>query len=258
MYAPLKKIARKHGLYLDYKHVRPARGNKKKVAWTDYRSNIHDLDYVLENGGSETTIGSSSAFIETAWRWYTRHFRNKAQLLRSRRHYPFLGVVLAGVFTEGSLQQLRSHGFSILYFPYETICRVFAAVGIDPAFDENTSDAELQDKFDAYESLAHKKKTRIVSTLMQLRKADLDNFLSGLETALKRTIEKIYIVALHGSTAEVASVHDTVAFIEEYPEDSLADGFVRYEINVEYSNKDKIIGSFGDKRTAIEFLHGMH
>lgn len=267
MHAPLKKIAKRHGLYLDFKHERAARGNKKKVAWTDHRGNVHDLDYVLENGGSESMVGSPAAFIETAWRRYTKHSRNKAQEIQGAvtplaqtysKHYPFLGVVLAGVFTEGSLQQLRSHGFSILYFPLEAICQAFAAVRIDAAFDETTSDAELQAKVDAYELLPKKQKKRILSTLIRLRKADLDDFLFDLEKALKRTIEKIYVVALHGPRAELVSVHDAVAFIEEYSEGDPARGFVRYEINVEYSNGDKITGSFGDKRTAIDFLHGMH
>jgi hypothetical protein len=76
---PLMRIARRHGLYLDFKHPRKARGNKRKVCWTDHKGNKHDLDYVLEFGGSETVIGKPKAFIESAWRRYTKHSRNKAQ-----------------------------------------------------------------------------------------------------------------------------------------------------------------------------------
>jgi len=267
IHAPLKRVAREHGLYLDYKHQRRARDDKWKVAWTDHRGNVHDLDYVFEKGGSETTIGSPQAFIESAWRRYTKHSRNKAQEIQGAigplaetysEHYPFLGVVLAGVFTDGSLQQLRSHGFSILYLPYETICRAFAAVGIDAAFDEQTPDRELQAKVDAWVSLPDKDKNKVVSALKRSRKAEIHAFLSDLEMALKRTIERIYIVALHGPGMEVASIDAAVAFVEGYSEDKPARGFVRYEINVQYSNGDTITGSFSDKRTAIEFLHGLH
>lgn len=54
VYGPLKAVADKHGLYLDYRHPRAARGDKRKVAWPDDRGNTHELDYVLEQGGSET------------------------------------------------------------------------------------------------------------------------------------------------------------------------------------------------------------
>jgi hypothetical protein len=163
MHAPLKAIAKRHNLYLDYKHNRAARGSRKKVSWTDHKGNVHDLDYVLEYGGTEAVIGSPKAFIEIAWRRYTKHSRNKVQemqgavgpLAEAYRHCnPFLGVVLAGVFTEGSLQQLRSHGFGILYFPYESIVKAFAKTDIDASFDEDTADHVLQEKVDAYAALS--------------------------------------------------------------------------------------------------------
>jgi len=75
-------------------------------------------------------MGTPAAFIEVAWRRYTKHSRNKAQEIQGailplaekfRWSNPFLGAVLAGVFTDGSLEQLRSLGFHVLYFPYETL-----------------------------------------------------------------------------------------------------------------------------------------
>lgn len=114
----LVKFARAHRLYLDKKGARPARpGNK--MTWTDRSGNKHDLDFVLERGGTAQRIGVPVAFIETAWRRYTKHSRNKAQELQGaiqplaethRASAPFIGVVLAGVFTEGALAQLRSLG----------------------------------------------------------------------------------------------------------------------------------------------------
>ena len=76
---PLQEMAKEFGLYLDYKHKRPARNGKRKVAWQDSYGNVHDLDYVLEEDGDEETRGRPRAFIETAWRRYTKHSRNKAQ-----------------------------------------------------------------------------------------------------------------------------------------------------------------------------------
>src|SRR3972149_1431769 len=72
----------------------------------------HGLDYVLERDGSNGKMGKPVAFIETAWRRYTKHSRNKAQeiqgalmpLLETHKDdAPFLGAILAGVFTDGAL-----------------------------------------------------------------------------------------------------------------------------------------------------------
>jgi hypothetical protein len=123
----LQRVADEHDLFLDHKHPLAARNGRRKVAWKDDRGNEHDLDFVLEEGGSEAVIGKPRGFIEIAWRRYTKHSRNKAQEIQGaiiplaethRDARPFLGVVLAGVFTEGSLRQLRSHGFEVVYVPY--------------------------------------------------------------------------------------------------------------------------------------------
>lgn len=42
----------RHGFYCDRKGPRPARGRSKKVSWLDSKGNKHDLDYVVEAGGS--------------------------------------------------------------------------------------------------------------------------------------------------------------------------------------------------------------
>lgn len=121
---PLQAMAKEYGLYLDYKHPRRARAGRRKVVWKDLYGNTHDLDYVLEEGGSEDKIGEPLAFIETAWRRYTKHSRNKVQEIQGAiaplaetypRRQPFLGAVLAGDFTEGSLKQLQSHRFHLAH-----------------------------------------------------------------------------------------------------------------------------------------------
>src|SRR5256885_140332 len=74
----LADFATEHSLYLDRKGDRPARRGKK-VTWADDLGNVHDLDFVLERGGTPAKIGVPAAFIETAWRKYTKHSRAKAQ-----------------------------------------------------------------------------------------------------------------------------------------------------------------------------------
>jgi hypothetical protein len=139
----LEKFARKYKLFLDKKGERKARTGKK-LSWTDGKANKHDLDFVLERGGTINKTGIPVAFIEVAWRRYTKHSRNKAQEIqgaiiplteRYKNSSPFVGVVLAGEFTDGSLNQLKSHGFGVLYFPYATVVKAFGKFGIDAASD---------------------------------------------------------------------------------------------------------------------------
>ena len=74
----LSEFAKKKHLYLDHqKNPRKARKGKK-VTWEDHYGNIHDLDYVIERNGTDEVIGTPVAFIEVAWRRYTKHSRNKA------------------------------------------------------------------------------------------------------------------------------------------------------------------------------------
>ena len=70
----LQAFAKNRGLFLDKKGSRPARKGKK-VTWVDVYGNAHDLDYVLERAGTSEKIGEPVAFIETAWRRYTKHSR---------------------------------------------------------------------------------------------------------------------------------------------------------------------------------------
>src|SRR5438309_831728 len=79
LYDPLAAIAKRHGVYLDRAGARPARANQKRLRWKDCYGNFHDLDYVLERGGTDEKIGTPAAFIEVAWRKGTRHSKNKAQ-----------------------------------------------------------------------------------------------------------------------------------------------------------------------------------
>ncbi len=262
LFEPLQEIATECGLYLDYKHLRSARGGKK-VTWKDSKGNLHDLDYVLEEGGSETIRGRPKAFIETAWRRYTKHSRNKAQemqgaiqpLAETYSHcHPFLGVVLAGKFTTGSLTQLTSHGFHILFYPYETVIDLFSRVGIDAGFDEDTPDVELQSKVDAYDALPASQKERLVASFRDVRQEELREFIDGLRTVLSRLIEIVFILPLYGTPTQVPTVEAAIMFITSLEETIPIGPFIRFELNVRYTNGNEVRGQFHDKETAIEFL----
>jgi hypothetical protein len=263
---PLEAVAKKHALYLDYKHPRPVRGGKNKVSWKDAKGNIHDLDYVLEAGGSEEVQGRPKGFIEIAYRRYTKHSRNKAQEIQGaigplsetyKDDHPFLGAVLAGVFTEGSLTQLRSHGFSVLYFPFESIVAAFAKVNVDAAFDEDSPDAEVQAKVKACQELAPSDWDKVIRTLRKVHRKEFEQFMHELEISLTRSVKSVLVLALHGKSCDVTTIDAAIRFIEHYDESGGQMEFVRYEVNVRYTNGDEIRGTFESKTEAIKFLDGV-
>ena len=260
---PLAAIAQRFNLYLDFKHPRPARGGKRKVTWQDNRGNVHDLDYVMEEGGSETVIGRPRAFIEIAWRRYTKHSKNKAQEIQGaitplaetyKDIHPFLGAILAGEFTEPSLQQFRSHRFNLIYCPYESTIQAFASQGVDVSSEEDSSDEELQRKADAFERLSPRRRSNIAKQIRQIHSGQFDRFFNALSNSLHRYIESILVLPLTGTEQQFDTINAAISFIHQYQSPTPSSNFVRYEIHVRYSNGDRIQGCFQEKEGAIEFL----
>ena len=258
----LAQFAREHDLYLDRKGERPARSGKQ-VRWADSYGNSHDLDYVFERNGTDTEVGTPVAFIEAAWRRYTKHSRNKAQELQGailplvetyKEAAPFIGAILAGVFTTAALTQLRSLGFHIVYFPYEEIIQAFASTGIDAKFDEDTPDSEVLRKVRAWDKLPRKRRVRVGQLLLELRRQEIRQFMDALERMVSRKVSRIRILPLHGTPVEWISVEDAVSFIEQYRETGAQTLLVKYEVLVTYTNGDRIEGQFSAKGNAIQFV----
>jgi hypothetical protein len=252
------------GLFLDKKGTRGAARGGTKVAWLDKYGNSHDLDFVIEKGGTEDVRGRPIAFIEAAWRRYTKHSRNKAQEIQgavlpiAEKHewdQPFLGAILAGVFTQGSLDQMRSSGFKVALFPYESIVAAFLFVGIDAAFDEATPDSAFQRTIDAIEALAPKRWDALKKHLTDANSGRLQAFFAEFEAKLDRQIEQIVLTPLHGHRNEFDSIADAVEFVDRYQASAQSlGGFKKYEIVVKYSNGDKIEADFQNARDAVSFL----
>lgn len=256
----LQKFAKKQKLYLDKKGKRSARAGKK-VSWVDESGNKHDLDFVLERGGTEKKLGTPVAFIESAWRRYTKHSRNKAQEIQSailplaikyRNSSPFIGVVLAGVFTEGALIQLKSLGFSVLYFPYDTVISAFAKYGINAHFDEKTSEYDFKRKIDAWNKLPDK--LGVGKELLKLNKGDVDEFFKSLSNSVSRFVERIIILPLYGQEEILNTIPDAINFLEQYSESWSNLPLKKYEIIIKYNTGDRIEAVFKAKIDAVKFL----
>lgn len=262
----LTQVAKVFGLYLDFQRPRAARGGKLKVAWRDAHGNTHDLDYVMEEGGSDTALGRPRAFIEIAWRRYTRHSRNKVQEIQGavlpvahayQRHQPFKGAILAGDFTESAREQLRSHGFVVAHCSYDTIVSAFESVGVDVSSDNDTSDRDARRKVEAFERLTPSRRERLGRAIRSACAADLDSFFASLRLSLSRRLEQVIVLALSKASREFVTVEDAVQFIQRYEELAAVTSFERYELQVRYSNGDEIRGSFANKAAAVDFLRSL-
>lgn len=258
--AELLKFANKHDLYLDRKGDRPARKGKK-VSWIDSFGNSHDLDFVLERGGSLTKIGEPVAFIESAWRRYTKHSRNKAQeiqgailpLVATHKNFaPFMGVMLAGEFTGGALTQLKSVGFNVLYFPYKLILDAFKNFRIDASTEESTTEYEFQSKIDVWRNFHQRKE--LTDFIIKLNQKEVSIFFDNLEKAVSRFIISITVIPLYGKASLLTNIEEAIKFIKEHNQTNGDLEILKYEIVVKYNNGNKVEGILNTKESAIEFL----
>jgi hypothetical protein len=259
----LEEFCQQQGLYLDHQQKeRPARTGRK-VTWADDYGNTHDLDFVIERDGTAQTIGRPVAFIEVAWRRYTKHSRNKAQEIQGailplaekfRWNNPFLGTVLAGVFTENSLEQLRSMGFHVLYFPYNTLVAAFLSEHIDIHFDENTPDEVFRNTVDTIESTSPARLTRIRENLIQANQSEIQDFFEELVRRLGRHASRVIVIPLYGRRNEFATIEDAIRFLNQHQIYEGSGEFRKYEIQVEFSNGDKVQASLEAKERVKDFL----
>lgn len=260
----LMPVANQFNFFLDYRHQRVVRNNKMEVIWKDVNGNKHKLDIVMEEGGSQQVLGIPRVFIEIAWRRYTKHSKNKAQeisgailpLVEKYRCYsPFYGAIIAGDFTQNSINQLLSEGFCIVYFPLVTIEQAFMQLGINAHWDENTPDEAVLDKIKEYEILNDDEKQILSNNLIQNNLNQLERFKTNLINSLNRKILSIRIISVYGNSLEFSTVKEACNFIINYNEYNIDLKFYKYEIYVKYTNGDKIEMQFCDKHNAISFLN---
>jgi len=259
----LERFCAQHGLFLDHQSRSRRARPGKKVAWQDSYGNTHDLDFVIERDGNDETLGRPVAFVEVAWRRYTKHSRNKAQEIqgailplaeRFRWNNPFLGAVLAGVFTEGSLEQLRSLGFHVLYFPYETLVEAFGAEGIIIRFDETTPDEAFQQCSEAIENSPVDRIQRIQNRLVESNQAQLDQWFSALASRLARQVVTVIVIPLYGRLNRFYDISAAIQFLDAHQLYEGSGEFRKYEIRVEFSNGDNVSASLDSKQRVREFL----
>jgi hypothetical protein len=269
----LGELARRHGLYLDYKRPRKARGGQGKVTWRDAYGNRHDLDYVLERGGTEDALGVPVAFIESAWRRYTKHSKNKVQEIEAAvlpialtfsRHQPFCGAVLAGEFTRNALHQLESKGFAVLHIPYDSMLMAFRQLGIDASSEDGvggTSEEQFRKKIAKWQSLPQPQATnRLLAKLRTLHHRDIADFEQRLDAAITRRVASVRLTVLRGHSVECSDLESAIAYLIAKKKccGMRAEGEQReqFEVQVRFNTGAKIDATFPKRAEAIAFLRG--
>lgn len=260
MKGPIRELCAKYNVYFDSIGPRPARKGKK-ITWQDVNGNSHDLDYVIERNGTSANVGTPIAFIELAWRRYTKHSKNKAQeiagaIIPITEKYselaPFKGAILSGEFTESSLKQLENQGFHVLYIPFDKVVEAFRKFGVDIFFKEDTKEAELGKIVKSLEKCT--KLNDIKKEFISSNKKEIDAFLNSLELSVRRQINYIFVLPLHGREVRFVDVSKAVDFLSTYsaiPADAPVD---RYIVGIEFNDGSNINCMFKDKQMAINFL----
>jgi len=262
----LEKVAQDHALYLDKIGPRAARGGKKLITWTDADGNKHNLDFVLERGGTDAQLGSPVAFIEVAWRRYTKHSVNKAgeiagALIPLRHKHsstrPFVGAVVAGVWTEGGRGQMTNQGIRVLYVPLNEIIAAFAAVGVDVDVEQGTPDAYLLDQVNAWDALTSARQAEVVDALISATPERYAEFRRVLDEHLQRQLESVFVLPLFGELMVFQSPADAISELRNATTNEIGSGrFIRIEVQLRFSNGDRIEASFQSAADAVLFLEG--
>lgn len=260
MKSPIRDLCNKYNVYFDTIGPRAAR-NTNKITWDDINGSKHDLDYVIERNGTETKIGDPIAFIELAWRRYTKHSKNKVQEIagavlpiteKYHEFAPFKGAILSGVFTEPSLKQLENQGFHVLYIPFDNVVASFKKFGVDIFFDEDTPEKDLAKIVDAWENCT--KLDQIRNDFIASNKAIIDKFNNALELSIKRQINYVFVLPLHGKEMRFQGIEQAIDFLANYdslPEDATID---RYIVGITFNDGSQINCTFMDKQMAVDFL----
>ncbi|MGB8688133.1 MAG: hypothetical protein WCD53_12460 [Microcoleus sp.] len=258
----LQQFVQTKNYYLDWQRTRPARTGKK-VTWKDKYENKHDLDFVIEIDGNDRQLGTPVAFIECAWRRYTKHSKNKAQEIQAailpiielhNLSAPFYGAVLAGEFTKPALDQLRNNGFAIIYIPYQDVVAAFKEINFDIAFDETTPDKAYTTASKQLAALISSDRKKLGEALIRVSKQEVDRFMDTLRNSLERYIAKIILIPLFGTKYEFESIDDALIELNTLDIEHPSGEFERFEVIVDYNNNDTIRATFQNKNLLADFL----
>ena len=149
---------------------------------------------------------------------------------KHRRDKPFLGVILAGEFTENSVEQLKSLGFLILHIPYFTIVDAFSSVDINADFDETTADKEFQYQVNRIESMKQEERRALQDKLDTDCGPLINQFFIELVNALDRAVIRVMILPLSGEEHLFQTLVAAERFVDKFNEERTSGTFLKHEL----------------------------
>ena len=76
----------------------------------------------------------------------------------------------------------------------------------------------------------------------------------SLDYRLNRSVVRVLLIPLFGRTNQFATILDAMQFLDQHSIYEGSGDFRKYEIQIEFSNGDRVQGSFESKYGAREFL----
>jgi len=220
----LSQVGTTLDLFLDNRFIdRPARG--EKIVWDDNDGNSVDYDFVLELNGGADRLGIPVAFVECSWRRGARHSKDKARddsgkLLPMRNSYPtarFLGMIVAGDFTQPSRDLITSRGIDLLYISKYNVVEAFAQAGLTIDYADDAPELEKARLGTAFEStFTEGKHTEVAQRLVDLvGQPAITSYVDRVRAKLSALPEEIRLILRHESTPlTFRSLSDVTTFLE--------------------------------------------
>ncbi|MDP2564407.1 hypothetical protein [Pseudoalteromonas marina] len=243
----LREVSTKTDTYLDKTNIdRPSR-TSKTLMHIDDQGNNHGLDFVYERFGDDNNEGLPIGFIECAWRRYTKHSKNKVQEIHSaieslamkhKSYSPFKGAILSGHYSEPSLQQLKSQGYTIIHIPYETVIEAYEYAGFDIAYDSETVLEDLLYKGISIDGLSETDINKIRSYIFKACHIGIYDFIHTLIGSLTKQIELINITPVIEQSYNFTEPLETLKWLTS--SNNIHNRSINLiDLEITYSNKSK-------------------
>lgn len=213
-----------------------------RTDWKDENGNIVDYDFVLELSESLVQKGAPVGFIESCWRRGSRHSKDKVRddsgkLLPMRSSYPtarFLGMIVAGSFTEPSRDFVRSRSIDLFYVPKDKIIDSFSINHLIVDYADTLTEQEKRQIALDFESAFNDQLAQdVANTLVSLiGVAAVNSYVNRVHAALSALPQEIRIILRNEFPPVVfENAKEVSSFLKKplFPQTSSSDSYV-YQI----------------------------
>lgn len=249
--------------YLDAKGPRPARPGLA-ITWVDDAGSAHDLDYVIEKDGAPGRKGVPVAFVELAWRRYTKHSVNKAgeligtlpPLKRTHRgSCRFVGAIVSGEWTGTALDRMRGEGITVAHFGFDVIRQAFLKHGgVDIDYPQKAGQEEKQAILSKLDALTPGQTKAIGDAIFAAENKELAEFLALLKASIESKVAEVAVAQAFSARKSFANPSDAMNHLLSVEVDREQAEFEAFNIEIRWANGDMVSGRFADRQKAHDFL----